>query len=259
MTRANRCILPDEIYHVTHRCRNREFLLRFGLDRTEYCSRLRAAIRRHRVSLLDYCVTCNHTHLLAASNAPQDISHMMQQLEGEFAGYYNRRKGVSGSFWNDRFHCTMVEDGIHLLNCLRYIDLNMVRAGVVFQPGDWNWGGYQELLGLRKRFRLLDTDRLLDLLEISDIAEFRKMHQERIDVAIQQKLLCREAQWSEALAVGSDVFVKAIAERLNRRKRFRIQSTQNGAWFVQECEVGYEQEIGPKIGCKAPFCAPNQA
>jgi putative transposase len=240
MTRANRCILPGTICHITHRCHDHEFLLRFGIDRTEYCRRLRIAVRRHRVSLLDYCITCNHTHLLAASNAPDDISRMMQQLEGEFAAYYNRRKEITGGFWDDRFHGTMVEDGVHLQNCLRYIDLNMVRAGAVSHPRDWNWGGYQELLGQRKRFRLLDLDRLLALLEMANAAEFMKFHDDRIAFALDRKLLRREPHWSEAIAVGSKPYVEDIAARLNRRKRLSVESAVDGAWCVRECLETYD-------------------
>ncbi len=239
MPRANRCILPGEIYHLTHRCHNKRFLFRFGLDRTEYCKRLRASVRLHRISLLDYCVTCNHTHLLVSSNAPRDLSLMMQQLEGEFAAYYNRRKNQSGSFWGDRFHCTMVENGTHLWNCLRYIDLNMVRAGAVSYPGEWSWCGYQELMGLRERFCLLDMGRLLELLDTPDLAAFRETHAARIDSAIRERQLSRESHWTEAVAVGSKSYVRSVAERLRRRKRLRVLLAPQDAWYVREDAVEY--------------------
>ncbi len=61
---------------------------------------------------------------------------MMQRLQGCFACYYNRRKHHSGAFWEDRYHCNIVEDGVHLWNCIEYIDLNMVRARAVSHPAD---------------------------------------------------------------------------------------------------------------------------
>jgi putative transposase len=97
---------------------------------------------------------------------------MMQKLEGDFAGSFNQRKHRSGAFWEDRYHCTMVEDGEHLWNCIQYIDLNMVRAGVVPHPHDWPWCGYRELVGDRSRYRLLDIDRLLELLGVPDLETF---------------------------------------------------------------------------------------
>ncbi len=121
MPRANRYILPGGAYHLTHRCHNRSWLLRFARDRTEYCRRLRECLRSFEVSLLTYCVTSNHTHLLVTAKDPDDISRLMQRIEGEFAGAYNARKHRTGAFWSGRYHCTMIESGKHLRACMRYI------------------------------------------------------------------------------------------------------------------------------------------
>jgi hypothetical protein len=176
---------------------------------------------------------------------------MMQQLEGEFAAYYNRRKDHCGSFWGDRFHCTMVEDGIHLWNCLQYIDLNMVRAGAVSHPREWCWCGYQELMGLRQRFCLLDISRLLDLLDMRDLTVFKEIHEAKIDSAIQQGRLNRESQWTEAIAVGSEDYVRLVAKRMHRRKRLRMQSTEEGAWYVRESGI-YYGEAGAGLVVQIP-------
>jgi len=68
----------------------------------------------------------------------------------------NLRKKWHGAFWNERYHATMIDGGDYLWTCLKYIDLNMVRAGVVSHPREWNWTGYEELVGERKRYRLID-------------------------------------------------------------------------------------------------------
>ena len=102
MPRANRYILPGYIYHLTHRCHNRSFLFRFVRDRTEYRKRLRVTLKTFDLSLLAYCITSNHTHLLIKAKDPESISNFMQKLEGEFAEYYNFRKRRSGAFWGGR-------------------------------------------------------------------------------------------------------------------------------------------------------------
>jgi putative transposase len=55
---------------------------------------------------------------------------------------------------------TVVETGTHFWNCMRYIDLNMVRARVVGHPTEWPWCGYQEISGRRRRYRILDLEEL---------------------------------------------------------------------------------------------------
>jgi putative transposase len=118
MPRANRYILPGVAYHLTHRCHDRSFLLKHGVDRTLYRQMLRERLGRHPVSLLGYCITSNHTHLLlVAQDSEADISRFMQSLEGDFAQAYNlRKKTRSGAFWGDRYHAVMVDTGAALQN-----------------------------------------------------------------------------------------------------------------------------------------------
>jgi putative transposase len=163
----------------------------------------------------------------------------MQQLEGEFAEYYNLRKHRSGSFWGERFHCTMIDGGDHLWNCLRYIDLNMVRAGVVGHPSEWAWCGYQELVGKRERFRLLEIDRLVELLGLSDRESLAEIHRQRIVEAIRAGRLIREGIWTESIAVGSEAFLREIASRNKIRKKLKIARTGDGSWYVRENKTRY--------------------
>jgi putative transposase len=239
MPRANRYILPGYIYHLTHRCHNRKFLLRYRFDRIEYCVRLRKAVRKHRISLFGFCVTSNHVHLLGMSDRLLDLSQFMQQLEGAFADYYNIRKHRSGAFWGERFHCTMIDGGDHLWNCLRYIDLNMVRAGVVSHPNEWAWCGYHELVGNRQRYCFLDIERLVELLGLGNRQSLAEIHQQRILESIRNNRLIREEKWTESIAVGSEAFLKEIVSKTKKRKRLHIAATEDGDWYVKENHAIY--------------------
>jgi putative transposase len=230
------------ICHLTHRCHNGSFLLKFARDRSEYRERLRQASKEFGVSLLNYCLTSNHTHEIAIESWIGGISRMMQKLEGDFASSFNRRKHRSGSFFDDRYHCTMVEDGEHLWNCIQYVDLNMVRAGVVSHPRDWPWCGYQELVGEKTRYRLLEVDRLLDLLGKPDFESFSEAYRIRIQCAIEEKRLNREKCWTESIAVGGQAYVKKIAAAIRyERLRPRIEEREDGSWAVYEPSSDYHR------------------
>ena len=82
MPRANRYILPGYIYHLTHRCHDRKFLLKFVKDRDGYRRRLREAVRKHGLSLLSYNITSNHVHLMAFSDYVEQIAQVMQSAAG---------------------------------------------------------------------------------------------------------------------------------------------------------------------------------
>ena len=112
MPRANRYIVPGKIYHVTQRCHDRGFLLKFAKDRQGYRARIRQALKKYNVSLLGYCLTSNHVHLTLWNEEPKKVSLFMQEVAGEFARDYNRRKNRSGAFWEGRYWATMVEGGV---------------------------------------------------------------------------------------------------------------------------------------------------
>jgi putative transposase len=85
-------------------------------------------------------------HLLVADDGDRaSIPRSIQLVAGRTGQEYNQRKGRKGAFWEDRYHATSVETDRHLLKCVVYIDLNMVRAGVVAHPLEWIFSGYCEI------------------------------------------------------------------------------------------------------------------
>ena len=239
MPRANRYIQPGCLYHLTHRCHDRRFLFRFARDRNEYRKRLRASLKQSPVSLLAYCITSNHSHLLVEAGAPAGISRMMQRLEGEFAEWYNWRKRRSGAFWEDRFHCTMIEGNPHLWKCMVYIDLNMVRAGVVPHPEEWRWCGFDELIGRRRRYRLLDLDCVLKWNDGMSWREFAEVYELAIEEVLDQRGLQRNPIWTESIAVGSKAFISTVSKQLWNRTRLVESEVDAGVWTVREPSVPY--------------------
>jgi hypothetical protein len=176
------------------------------------------------------------------------LSKMMQTLEGQFAEDYNRRHGRSGAFWSDRFHCTMVEGDEYALNCIKYIDLNMVRAGVIRHPSEWRWCGYDELVGVRQRYRLIDMERLLYWFNGLTKQQWMNEYRLEIDEAIAQKLSQRDPVWTESIAVGSEEFVRRISDEIQHRFRLDVDEVSDGIWVVREPMVSYNAFSYPKKG-----------
>src|SRR5438093_12093324 len=100
------------------------------------------AKKRFCFSVLDYLMTSNHIHLFVKDTGRDVIAQSMQLIAGRTAQEYNQRKNRQRAFWEDRYHATAIESDEHLHRCLAYIDLNMVRAGVVNHPSKWEHGGY---------------------------------------------------------------------------------------------------------------------
>ena len=248
MPRASRYWVKGAAYHLTHRCHNRDFLLRFARDRDDYRAMLRQELQRRSVSLLSYAITSNHVHLLVTAEYAQDIAGLMQSVQGRFAETYNRRRGRQGAFWSDRYHATQIDSGDHLWACLKYIDLNMVRAGVVKHPREWSWTAWHELTGSRVRNRLVDREALLKRLEGVTWPGFQEHYGRLVDeVVMRNEGLGRDARWTESIAVGQPAFVARVEAELmvnDRRRRLERMQTPDGAWVLREHGEVYGQRVG---------------
>jgi putative transposase len=246
MPRANRYALPGVAYHVTHRCHNRSFLLRFAIDRAKYRKMLRERLKEFPVSLLGYSITSNHTHMLLVNQGGRSaLWGFMQSLAGDFAQAYNLRKNRTGAYWGDRYHAVMVDSGVYLWRCLQYIDLNMVRCGVVEHPSDWDFCGYNELVGTKRRNRLIDIRTLVGLLGAGyDQAQVCSAYAAAIEAKLELRDFQREAMWTEALAVGNEDFATRIGSRIPNRMQVNVEpvSQLDDQWVVREQQASYGSE-----------------
>lgn len=250
MARANRLTVDGGIFHLTHRCHNRAFLLKFARDRDAYRGKLREHLKRFEVALLDYCLTCNHVHLLVDAVERAQVSGFMREVAGEFARTYNQRKRRQNAFWGDNYHATVVESGEYLWECLCYIELNMVRCGVVAHPREWPWVGYHEIMGQRQRYRLIDIERLCWRLRAGSVAELRNNLVESLARRIERDQMNREPRWTEGLAVGSKGFVEKIKPLIVSRRETEAVETESNVWLLREPPIPYGQKTAAKDGSK---------
>jgi len=86
------------------------------------------------------------------------LSEFMREIKVNFARFYNRRHHRRGYFWGDRFKSVIVENGETLINCLAYIDLNPLRAGLVDLPEQYRWNSLGYHVQTDNRDNFLSTD-----------------------------------------------------------------------------------------------------
>lgn len=239
MPRASRYFLPGHVWHITHRCHKKDFLLKFAADRRAWVRWLFEAKKRYGLCILNYVVTSNHIHLLVKDSGRGEIAKGMQLVAGRVAQEYNQRKGRKGAFWEDRYHATAVAADHHLIRCLTYIDLNMVRAGVVKDPADWLESGYAELMQPRQRYHLLDHGALACLLGVDETVEMRVQRRAWIEEALGWDVQKRDSCWSESLAVGDEEFVQGVKKDLGLKVRNRPVTKGDQACVLREDEADY--------------------
>jgi REP-associated tyrosine transposase len=85
----------------------------------------------------------------------------------------------------------------HLIQCLVYIDLNMVCAGVVRHPNQWPCGGYREIQNPKQRYGIIDYERLIELLRMKNLAGVQESCKGRVEEALRREEQCRQTKWTE--------------------------------------------------------------
>ena len=94
---------------------------------------------RFGCSVHAYVLMGNHVHLLLTPSRTNGAAGLMRSLGERYARYVSEIHHRDGQLWDDRCEAVPVHVGRYLLSCMRYIELNQVRARVVAQPGQYRW------------------------------------------------------------------------------------------------------------------------
>jgi len=193
MPRTARLVVTDEraVYHVM----SRTALEGFPMGSVENDFLLKAIQRFSRLyftEILGFCLMGNHFHLLVkmlpeADFSDEDIrkrytrhygedtifpdgqlpfwrmklsslSEFIRDIKVNFTRNYNRNHGRRGYFWGYRFKSVIVGKGETLVNCLAYIDLNPLRAGIVKKPEEYRWSSIGYHMQTNNKDKFLSTD-----------------------------------------------------------------------------------------------------
>ena len=143
MARKLRVLIPGLSLHVINRGNNRGPTFQDSHDYEWFLAILRRTMGRYDVAVHAYTLMPNHYHLLITPTECSVLPHAMKMLGVRYGGYYNRRHCRSGTLWGGRYRAFPIKDERYWLTCLRYIEQNPVRAGLVAVPGDYPWSTYR--------------------------------------------------------------------------------------------------------------------
>lgn len=141
MPRGLRHEVISAIYHVTQHATGEDILFRDPFDRYYFERLLDRTVTRYRLDLIAYCQLDNHYHLLVRLREAT-LASSMRFLNGRYVQGFNDRHERRGTLVRGRYTSTIVETEEHYVNCLVYIAMNPVKAGLCRRPEDWEWGSY---------------------------------------------------------------------------------------------------------------------
>ena len=129
--------------HLIQRGNKRQAIFACDADLAAYANWLAVGAERFGISLHGWVFMTNHVHLLATPATNHSLSQLMQFLGRLYVRHFNYTYSRSGTLFEGRFKTCIVQESRYLLTCLRYIELNPIRAGMVKDPSEYRWSSYR--------------------------------------------------------------------------------------------------------------------
>ncbi len=154
MPREARLLLPNVCYHVVSRGIRQKEVFATDADYETYLAILLKYKRKYDVKLYAWCLMPNHVHLLIECGF---LPKVMHDINMKYAQYFLSKYSMVGHLWQNRYKSFVIQKDQYMINCITYIEMNPVRAGLVTRPEDYLWSNYRtRVLGLG-RLDLLDV------------------------------------------------------------------------------------------------------
>ena len=157
MARPLRLEFASAIYHVTSRGDRRENIYLTDEDRQDWLDVLRQTCERFNWVVHAWCQMSNHYHLLVET-VDGNLSRGMRQLNGQYTQRFNQRHQLVGHLFQGRYKAILVQRETYLLELVRYVVLNPLRARMVESLGDWPWSSFPQIMGQVPAPSWLDID-----------------------------------------------------------------------------------------------------
>jgi putative transposase len=215
MPRQPRIDVPGLPQHLVVRGNNRAPCFVDDRDRWIFLRYLGEALLTRDCELHAYVLMGNHVHLLATGLLEGSLSLCMQDTGRRFVRYFNAVHGRSGGLFEGRFRSSIVDSDRYLLACMRYIEMNPVRAGLARTPGEYPWSSYCANASTRVEFPLTAHPAFEELgTDPAGRAQaYRKLFETPLADA-QMKAIRESLAMNRAL--GADAFIAQLRQRLDR-------------------------------------------
>ena len=272
MPRISRMIIPEQktVYHVMSRTALDG--LPFGdIENDELLKIIKRLSVVYFTEILGFCLLGNHFHLLVRMFPGRDfndtdikdryiayygsdlglsyenieffrkkwssLSEFVKDIKVTFSRYYNKKHDRKGTLWGERFKSLIVEDGASLINCLAYIDLNPIRAGIVKRPEEYRWCSLAYHIQTKNKDDFLSMDFGLKEFGVMD-AKKRLIRYRRF---VYEAGAIRRSDGKSSVTIDKKVLEKERqgAFEITRLHRFRCRTR----WFTDSGIIGTKEFV----------------
>ncbi len=138
MPRGARKESATDFYHVIMRGNNRAYIFKDSKDKKYFMNILFRMQTEGLITFVAWCIMDNHIHLVVQAKLV-DLSLAMKRINISYAKRQHRSEHSVGHVFQDRFMSEPVEDDPYLMQVVRYVHNNPVKAKMVNEPLDYKW------------------------------------------------------------------------------------------------------------------------
>ncbi len=143
ISRQVRETLESSFFHVMVQGIRKEYIFSKEQYIRMYLKLLNEKRKELKIKVIAYCIMNNHAHLLIETKNIKELSKFMQKINGCYAKYYNFMEDRVGYVFRDRYKCQIIKDKKHLIQCIKYIHQNPVKAGMVINREEYEFSSYK--------------------------------------------------------------------------------------------------------------------
>jgi putative transposase len=220
MARRPRLFVVGFPYHAIQRGNNKTPIFFSDNDYLFFLEVLQEAKIKHPCFLYSYCLMPNHFHLLIEPKEKNNVSLLIKLLGAKYVRYVNKAYDRTGTLWEGRFKCALIEEELYFLTCFYYIEMNPVKAGITDLPELYRWSSYR-FRAYGEKSAILDLDawyKGLGATPHERQLRYRQLFQKAISKPA-HKLV--EEMTNKGGIIGCDSFKEHIQKIIGRNIIFR--------------------------------------
>jgi putative transposase len=238
------------LYHVIARGNQRQKIFLGKEDYLKYLKLMDSYLEQHGIIVYAYCLMPNHVHILVEQSADQPLSRYMQRLQSAYTGYFNRKHKKVGHLFQGRYKGILVDRDAYLLELIRYIHLNPIRAKLERKVGVYPWTGHSQYLGTAKEnLARVEVEKVLPMFA-KTVKQAGKAYQQFVLEGISQGHREDLYDLRGGHMLGGEDFEAHIHEKVLKRKaepRLKLKVTISRIWeALKEREKLKEEPTGWK-------------
>lgn len=216
MARSARLVVPGQPHHLIQRGNDRRLIFREDADYRMFLDWLGSAACQFNVALHAYVLMPNHLHLLATPTDSTGLARMMQWVGRYYVPYFNHKYERVGTLWQGRYKTSVIDSERYLMVCMRYIELNPLRARLTTDAAQYRWSSYAHHSGAHADALITDHALYWALgnTPFAREAAYRALFEQ----ALSERQISELAEVTlNGRALGSDQFKRQLERQTERR------------------------------------------